>query len=226
MRLNGWQRLWIVIAVPWAICVGLLGYVNWPTADQVEMNAVHARMPPGDTAKLASMEDDRQAVVDVKQLESASRAQDQQPQNTRFTDQQLMEIWNDPRMRDLETKRQALELLTEDERQRLLKLTGPKPPEPALPKYDLSDILEPQHQVVVEGRTLTLTFRAGVSPADVARVQDRCAFAFREELWRNRAAAIRGFGAIWAILLVALYAAGWSLAWVRRGFSNRESAAS
>jgi len=229
MRLNGWQRLWIGIAVPWAICVGLLGYVNWPTADQVEMIAVYARMPPGDAAKLASMEDDHQAVVDVKQLESSNRPQDQQPQAPqpppRFSDKDLLGIWNDPR-----TTPEHLGLLTEEEAQRLERLLGPEnqpaPPKSPLPKYDLSDILEPLHEVVVEGRTLTLTFRPGVSPANVARVQDRCAFAFREQLWRNRAAAIRGFGAIWAIPLVALYAAGWSVAWVRRGFSNRESAAS
>ena len=30
MKLNGWQRLWVVFTVAWTLAVCLVGYANWP----------------------------------------------------------------------------------------------------------------------------------------------------------------------------------------------------
>lgn len=39
MKLNGWQRLWVVAVALWAIPVGVFAYQNWPTV--ARMTARH-----------------------------------------------------------------------------------------------------------------------------------------------------------------------------------------
>jgi hypothetical protein len=45
MRLNGWQRLWIVSLVLWTLVVEALAYSTWPTSDSIRPDDVYARMP-------------------------------------------------------------------------------------------------------------------------------------------------------------------------------------
>ena len=44
-RLNGWHRLWIVIAGFWTILVGGFAYLDWPTTGSVGSYEVFSRMP-------------------------------------------------------------------------------------------------------------------------------------------------------------------------------------
>jgi hypothetical protein len=32
MKLNGWQRLWIVVTLGWAVCIALFVWAGWPLA--------------------------------------------------------------------------------------------------------------------------------------------------------------------------------------------------
>jgi hypothetical protein len=45
MRLNAWQRLWIVSLVVWTLVVEALAYSSWPMTDSVQPDEVYARMP-------------------------------------------------------------------------------------------------------------------------------------------------------------------------------------
>ena len=45
MRLGGWQRVWVVLVVPWALVVVLVGYSRFPTPGSVSHGEVYAGMP-------------------------------------------------------------------------------------------------------------------------------------------------------------------------------------
>jgi hypothetical protein len=45
MRLNTWQRLWIVSLVMWTLVIQALAYSAWPTTRSVQPDEIYARMP-------------------------------------------------------------------------------------------------------------------------------------------------------------------------------------
>ena len=44
MKLNGWQRLWVLLAVLWLLPVAFIAYELWPTAAFVSKGDVYARL--------------------------------------------------------------------------------------------------------------------------------------------------------------------------------------
>jgi hypothetical protein len=48
MKLNGWQRLWVVVAVAWICTVLLLGYLSWPTVAEISTSTVYWQLPDED----------------------------------------------------------------------------------------------------------------------------------------------------------------------------------
>jgi hypothetical protein len=57
MRLNGWQRLWLVTVVLWTAAVVLFAVLEWPTTWSISQADVVRRLPPTDARKFRDSED-------------------------------------------------------------------------------------------------------------------------------------------------------------------------
>ena len=52
MSLNGWQRLWVLIASLWMIAVATVSYLIWPVAGSIQQSDVYARLKLEDAHRL------------------------------------------------------------------------------------------------------------------------------------------------------------------------------
>jgi hypothetical protein len=52
VRLNGWQRLWVLITVLWMIAVVSVSYLLWPVAGSIQNSDVYAQLKPEDSQRL------------------------------------------------------------------------------------------------------------------------------------------------------------------------------
>ena len=52
MKLNGWQRLWVVVAAVWMLPVLVFSYQLWPTTHDIPKADVYARMKSDDGRRL------------------------------------------------------------------------------------------------------------------------------------------------------------------------------
>jgi hypothetical protein len=55
MKLNGWQRLWVVLVVIWLLPVMVFSYELWPTTADVPKAEVFAQLKPDDRDRLAPL---------------------------------------------------------------------------------------------------------------------------------------------------------------------------
>jgi hypothetical protein len=150
VRFNGWQRLWVVVLVLWAITVLLFGFLLWPTAMDVSHGDVFAQMQPDHVQKFASA------------------------QGVRGEGEDITDLFNK---------------------------AG-------------------QSRTTVEVGGHTLTFRADVSSEDMNRVGGEYYAALRRVLSIRRSTFVGEAITAWIIPPAALYALGWAVAWIRRGFKE------
>jgi hypothetical protein len=88
---------------------------------------------------------------------------------------------------------------------------------------EASDVLDPEHPtgpVVTASNDHPLIFRGGVTGADANIIAAQYNDILRTEAIKRDAALIGVALAVWLCLCAALYAIGWSIAWIRRGFRN------
>lgn len=86
-----------------------------------------------------------------------------------------------------------------------------------------SDVLDPKHPT---GPTVTasndhpLFFRGGVTDAEANIVAAQYNDVLRTEAMKRGSALVGAALAVWLSLCAALYAVGWAIGWIRRGFKN------
>ncbi len=77
MKLNGWQRLWVVVAVVWILPVLAMSYELWPPTADVTNAEVYARMKPEDTHRFVDYDPDAATVAAI--AAGATRLQPEVP---------------------------------------------------------------------------------------------------------------------------------------------------
>ena len=157
MKLNGWHRLWIVLAAAWSLPVLTYTYLEWPIAGSITKADVYARMKS----------DDAKRFVDYYDVLAA-------------------------------------------------KVGGTSP------RYTIEDPGQQSNEglvVQIDGRTVQ--FVNGVSREDMNLIAGSYHAALLRILAIKREAlAIQAF-ALWMVPAVMLYALGWAIGWIRRGFRGK-----
>ena len=143
MRLNGWQRLWVVTVAFWTVVVMLFSVSEWPTTWSISEADVLRRLTPPDARKFRDSED----------RYSHSR-------------------------------------------------------QPGIGETGLVDY---------SGHSVRLI--EGLADADRERLARTYVAALTVALHERRSGFILEAVAWWAVPTTVLYAFGWAIAWVRRGFN-------
>lgn len=144
MRLNGWQRLWVVTVALWTVVVVLFSVSEWPTTWSISQADVLRRLTPADARRFRDSED----------------------------------------------------------RNSLSRQPGTR---------------EPGGFVGYSGHSVRLI--EGLADADRERLARTYVAALTVALHERRSGFILEAVAWWAVPTTVLYAFGWAIAWVRRGFA-------
>jgi hypothetical protein len=187
-RLNGWQRLWIVVSVLYLLSVVVLTAIFWPTFETTEHQEEFIARMPQDARMLVvasyasewSAREDRRGFVHIMPNRAVL----------------LLQGAADPRLVGIRKKYPEYNDLSDAELVSRLRAKFPEYADLAAPVIADGDI-----QKVV-------TAYFGV-------VQQ----ATRTARWSIAKIALLA----WLIPCVALYAFGWAVAWVRRGFRSGAS---
>jgi hypothetical protein len=195
MKMNGWQRLWVVVAILWILPVLVFSYELWPTTADILKGDVYMKMKPDDGKRLADYYD-----VVMTQLGSTSipnpiiikLQQDKDFLTASSKDQKAYLSHIDPNF----AKASPL-----DQDSYLANITGVTGPSAKIDSY-------------------TLQFVPGVPQED----QDKTVGEYRAALRRVLSLKRVIFGsesfAWWIVPAIALYVIGLGIAWVRRGFGE------
>jgi len=158
MRLNGWQRLWVVVVGVWLLLILAGSYWGWPTAEYVSRADVLKQMKAGDAKQFLDYCD-----FVFEQPQQESKGQDSS---------QSCGPWS---------------------------------------KYQAGQPVE------IGGHTLQ--FINGLSQEQMNHTAGEYYGLLRSTLAVRRAEFAGDAFALWIVPAVALYAVGWAIGWIRRGFS-------
>jgi hypothetical protein len=195
MRLNGWYRLWIVVAVMWALPVILFSYTSWPTTASISKGDVYFRMNPDDAHRLTDYYDVMapslgwtnegvtKRIAELRQDKSFLAASPER-QKTYLKD-------TDP---DFAKASQL------DQNAYLGNITGKTGP-----------------SVDIDGGHI-IQFVQAIPKEDMTHTALAYQSALFQILRRKRAALVGQAFALWAIPIIALLAIGWAVRWVWHGF--------
>jgi hypothetical protein len=191
MRLNGWQRLWVLLVILWLLPVVLFSYGTWPTTGSIPKADVYKRLKPEDGRRLT----DYYVVV--------------------------AEGWTDvvePPDAEVQKDKNFMAASVEDQKAYLAHLY------PDFAKASLTDqnawlgritgIMGPT--VDIEGHSVT--FVRDIPQNEMNQTARAYDAALKQILTRKRAVLVGWAFAFWALPAIALYALGFGVSWVRRGF--------
>jgi hypothetical protein len=153
MKLNGWQRLWVVVAVLWMLPVLVYVFALWPRAGAITKAQVYDRMTQEDGRRL----DDYWPVIAAEYGGTSSESR--------------------------------------------------------------LHVVEPS--VNVDG--YSLEFSEGTTPEDMKRTTEGFHDGLRQALLRTRLSFTGLALTVWVVPVMMLYALGWGIAWVRRGFHHNKA---
>jgi hypothetical protein len=224
MRLNGWQRLWVVVTVVWTIGVVVVTWDVWPadpdwfTANSplvLEVTApngtiLEVETPDGELPSAATLE-----MIFRKSgngsLTLAQRVRAKYPGvYDDLTDQQIEAnvkaqypgVYDDVPS----TAPAALSVVKSEP---LAGATRQPIAHPATKALDLTPTVR------VKTPVATLEFPPGTDAATVQRAYDK---QLNDDARAKRLAVVRQASAWWLLPPVVVYLLGWAIAWVYRGF--------
>ncbi len=194
MRLNGWQRLWIVLVAGWAVPVLIVSYELWPRPPAKA--DIYTRMKQDDGHRLLDF-------YDVIATSIGGTNEDIDPKIAKLTrdDKQFMTA-------------------SPEEQKGYLAYVDPSFPKTPLEQNAYLAHVTGKGGTVVEISGDTLQFVPGLSQQD----QDKTLTAYRRARFHilavKRSELMGEALAVWLVPAAALYALGWAVGWVRRGFQN------
>jgi hypothetical protein len=199
VTLGGWTRLWVLVGVLYLIFVCGVGLFLLPTDAGVPQATVYKRMGSTTSKKLLlgyefAPHGDRKLFTGSEPIET-------------LTDDQLKQLSNDPRF----TTDDFLNLTSAE----LRRMNG------------IIDGLPAEHLLAKSRRTVTvdvangqLNFEPDVSSSEKAQASSAYDEALRRELAGQRIRFSAYALLLWIVPWVSVYALGWSVGWVWRGFSR------
>jgi hypothetical protein len=200
-RLNGWQRIWVVLAVLWVIPVAFFAFADPPRYNSGGF---------GSDARVAKHMPTRAwqgSECNGDELKSGGR---------KFRFGQTQE-WNGEQWRVVLLREVAAEL-----RRDLPEMFGGLSDEQTKTKMD--DLRGPAVVQFIKvaaapfDARVVLCFDTHVSDAEMNRILNEYADSYTSAWWRAVAGHVGVAFLFWLIPGVALYALGWSIGWTWRGF--------
>ena len=197
LRLNGWQRLWIVVSILYLIPVVGIAALAWPTPEATSHRDEFIKRLPAELR--AQVEGAYRSEYDWKEAWKRRGGDSFQP--------------------DTAAQGKPTKTISGRRRASTARETGP---DLAALNRDLTDLPGPAY--FDNGAVLDIrAAKKGDAEPDV-RVGRAYWEIVETEIRHARLALIGGAALWWVIPSVALYALGWSVAWVRRGFRGSGSA--
>jgi hypothetical protein len=179
MKLNGWRRLWVLVAVLWLLPVIMFSYAGWPAAANISKDDVYHRMKPEDGHHLTDYYDVMASLrTDVETPRVAALKQDKAFLAASAKDQKAYLSATDPDFAKASTL---------DQNAYLGNITGIKGP-----------------TVDIDGHTVQ--FIRDLPQEDMNQTARAYHGALRQILTRNRAVFVGEAFALWMIPVIALYA--------------------
>jgi hypothetical protein len=194
MKMNGWQRLWVVAAVLWLLLVGVFTYELWPTAGSVQKGDVYDKMKPDDGHRLS----DYYAVM-------ASR---------RGSTNEVV-----PRISELQQDKAFLAASIKDQKAYLSAIDPDFAKASSVDQNAYLGHITGLTGPVVDIDGHTVTFIGDIPQQEMNQTGRAFYTALRGILAHRRATLIGEAFALWALPVIALFALGWAFRWVWRGFS-------
>lgn len=201
MKLNGWQRLWVVVVMVGLLPVVALTYMFWQTATaNVAPGDVYLRMKPEEGRPLVGYLDCEEEAHSINQL-------------------------------DLPDDKDFLAAAPEDQKAYLAYALRGEPTFTKLSPLDrnacIANIIyfeSGRSGPVIDTGRYELRFAPDVSLEDQRKTVAAFDAALRRIVLSKRSVFVAKAFASWLTAGVALYALGWAIAWVRRGFGARPAA--
>jgi hypothetical protein len=229
IKLNGWQRLWVVAAVVWLPPILACSYLLWPTGAEVSNADIYKRMKADDAKRLLDY-------YDVVAAQSGGAPAPLTEGHGQYTaaDIDWSKTTDNGSGQPLNRQGAAAPSKAIDFSDLGGKLVSP-PPSNSTPLFDMSkakpinqgqpfDPNQPYQSAsapstpVVEIDGHTLQFINGVSRKEMNETAASYHTALVRVLTGRRAAFVGEAFALWIVPAVALYALGFAVGWVRRGF--------
>jgi hypothetical protein len=198
MKLNGWQRLWVLLSVLWLLPVAFIAYELWPRAANLSKTDVYMQMKHEDGNRLLDYWDVVAAAFGGTKGELSplmSRLQQDKDflaASPKKEKAYLADVDPDFKKATPDNQNAYLGLITGR--------TGPS--------------------VEIDGTTLQ--FVADLSQQDMEHTKQAYHEGVRRILIHERAVVLAKVFAYWLIPAIAVYAMGLAIVWVRRGFYRPE----
>jgi hypothetical protein len=201
-RLNGWQRIWVVLMVLWTWYVMVIGYDGRP--DDVPHYINNSEDPP--YAKMAPEVRERMTLTPKWEGEDCD--------GTSPLDNLLEEVRDLPGL-SVPVRLCFAARLPDDERQKIDELVG-RMKAGGESEEDIKGVVdELARRARKKGSLLTLQM-----PIEVNAIKAEYARAYRVELDELRQQHYQEMALQWLVPGAVLYAFGWSVGWTRRGFKK------
>jgi hypothetical protein len=181
-RLNGWQRIWVVLIVLWALVIGVMGYRERPTYIWHSTSTAGWREP----SVVAGMPTKSWAGDDCRSEVSK--------QPTVSPEEQLK--------RDKEEMKQRL--------RRSMLLPDEPGPDIVLVNIPLEGLKD----------GVTLCFKRGTADPVMERIASEYYEAYVTRLREQQREHTGAVFLVWLVPGLFLYAFGWGVGWIRRGFKK------
>jgi hypothetical protein len=195
MKLNGWQRLWVLVTILWLLPVALFTYSDWPLAIGISKSDVYSRMQPEDGHRLTDYYDvmaSRQGWTNVVELGITKLQQDKGFMAASIQDQKAYLAHIDADFAKASPLDQNAYL------GHITGITGPT--------------------VDIDGHTVQ--FIQNVPQEDMNQTARGYDSVLRQILRRKRGVLFGQAVAFWLVPVISLYALGIAFRWVRRGFAT------
>jgi hypothetical protein len=221
-HLNGWQRVWVVVMALAGLAVGAFTYLSLPTyvwnPDGGRTEEVVARMPSktwkGDTCKVKyqiTLTSGRTLIVDNDLFDQQALDDKEGPVYLDGKGNPIdLSGFRDINLGQL--KKVLQRMIDAGEPERNVKLVTSA--------YAAHQITRVHIPLEGSSQTATLCFSKEVSQSEMERISAEYRASYGETL-RARRLQHAGIGlAVWCVSGAFLYAFGWSVGWIRRGFNK------
>lgn len=192
MKLNGWQRLWIIISVLWFFTLSVVFYDSLPSAKSINIFDIVERLPDKALKVLSK------PVISVDLQKKIASFRKDNPEYKNVEDVDLIEtIYKNEYAKEM--SRDAFYLQLKDS----WKFN------PEIKRIPL-----------INGTDVTLA--PDTSPSDIVYMSESANAAINAQLNKVRISFALKMLALWAVPCAALYLFGLTLNWVYKGFKKQD----
>ena len=194
MKLNGWQRLWVVLTALWMLPNAFFAYSNWPTTKQISKLDAYSQLSNEDGERLTDY-------FDVLITKYGGEAAD------------------DPRVTQLRQDKEFQAASVKDQKAYLTATDSHFAKSSTVNQNAYLGFVTGITGPVVDIEGHTVTFVRDLSKSDMDKTADAYHSILKTILRHRRYEVLGRAAVLWIGPAGGLYIFGFAIAWVRRGFT-------